>query len=124
MTQRPFDEKGFRKIVLERLDRTLEVIASVRDPAAQVASLVDWHFDFFRRGISLEEGVVADVLSTDFGDPQAIIQLLERNADTFLNYQSSYVIAGDFSTLTRWEFEECSIAIFVHCARKNAAGAL
>jgi hypothetical protein len=86
-------------------DRPLEYFASVREPVSQLVSVLNWSFEKYSRGdyyarYSLDEQRLdAEVMSTDFNNPAAILNLLFR-CPGLLNIQSRLVPGVDFAALS------------------------
>lgn len=103
---------------LAGLVRDVAYFSSVREPAAQVLSLVNWFIEAVKRGIYAKHGVVARVHETDFRDPESIIRLLSEHSDELLNCQSRYIIGTDFSEISPSEFER-RVTRYQYIAHEN-----
>lgn len=93
------------------LNRPVEYFSRVRDPLRQLLSHLNFSFERYswqnyHNSFSLEEQRLdADVMATDFSNPVAIMALLFRHADLFLNNQSHLVLGSDFADLSDDEVE-------------------
>lgn len=92
------------------LDRVTAYYATVRDLIAQLISHINWHLEFSRRmevsGLGRFPGndpINIDIKRTKFSDESSIIELIEKYANIFLNFQSSSVIGHDFKTISASE---------------------
>jgi len=87
------------------LDRPVEYFSSVREPVAQLVS--NLNFSFQRYSLSNyhvevsrdQQQIDVEVMSTDFANPTAVMDLLFRRADLYLNLQSRFVLGGDFAEI-------------------------
>jgi hypothetical protein len=88
------------------LDRPIEYFASVREPVAQLVSHLNFSFERYSRSnyyveLSLEEQQRdAKVMSTDFSNPAAVIDLLFQHAYLYLNIQSRLLLGADFAEIS------------------------
>ncbi len=88
------------------VNRPIEYFSSVREPKAQITSYLNWSFEKYYRSNyydlhqRAEQHLDADVRSTDYSNPDAVINLLLRNSDLFLNVQSKYVLGADFAEIS------------------------
>jgi hypothetical protein len=88
------------------VNRPIEYFASVREPVAQLFSLLN--FSFYRCSRSNyyvdcsrdEQQLDAEVMSIDFTNPAAVMGLLFRHCEYFLNLQSRYVLGTDFGAIS------------------------
>jgi hypothetical protein len=106
------------------LDRPVEYFASVREPVAQLVS--NLNFSFQRYSLSNynvevsrdQQQIDADVMSTDFANPAAVMDLLFRRADLYLNLQSRFVLGGDFAEIADDEIAR-RLATYIYVASED-----
>jgi hypothetical protein len=88
------------------LNRPVEYFATTREPIAQLLSSLNWHFEIAHRGTEsfLARSVAAqhnsaEVQATDFSQLYAVMALLLKHGDGFLNCQARYILGADFESI-------------------------
>ena len=106
------------------LNRPVEYFASVREPVAQLISHLNYSFERYRRTDYYnlhnrkEQIRDADVMATDFSDHAAVMSLLWRNAEDYLNIQSKFLLGEDFAEVSEGEANR-RIASFTYVASET-----
>ena len=91
---------------LQPLERQVEFFTTLRDPFKQIVSHLKHSFSRYHQENGeqpfddVEAEIDRDVATTDFGSVDAIIELLRRQSDWFLNIQSRYVLGADYASLS------------------------
>lgn len=106
------------------LNRPIEYYASVREPVAQLVSNLNYSFERFSHGgyyrqLSRDDHCLdAAVMSTDFSNPAAIMNLLLEHASTYLNIQSRFVLGADFDVIPQDEIAR-RLATYTYVVTEN-----
>jgi hypothetical protein len=107
------------------LDRPIEYFSTVREPVAQLVSHLNFSFerknnhgDYYTLYNRREHLLDAEVMSTDFSDPAAVIALLLRRPRHYLNAQSRYVLGADFADISDAEMAR-RLASYTYVASEN-----
>jgi len=88
------------------LNRPIEYFSCVREPVAQLRSHLNFSFHRLTDGNYYglhnldEQRLDAEVTSTDFSNPSAVMLLLLRHARHYLNAQSRYILGLDFAEIS------------------------
>ncbi len=91
------------------LNRPIEYYSSVREPLAQLVSHLNFSFHRFLQPNYYvnhnvdEQRLDAEVMSVDFSNSAAVMNLLLRHAHHYLNVQSRYVLGVDFRDISNGE---------------------
>ena len=88
------------------LNRPVEYFATTREPIAQLLSMLNWHFEISHRGTEsfLAHSVptqrkIAEVQATDFSRLSAVMALLLKPDNGFLNCQARFILGADFDSI-------------------------
>ena len=93
---------------LHWLKRPVEYFASIREPATQLLSHLNWSFEILDRGVELflthpieVQQIFAEVQATDFSDLASVMRLLLRTPNgVFLNCQARHILGADFEAIS------------------------
>jgi len=107
------------------LDRPVEYFSSVREPVTQLVSYLNYSFERFSRSNYYdmhkadEQQLDAEVISTDFTKPAAVMNLLLRRAKIYLNVQSRFVVGNDFAVISDEEIAR-RLATYTYVASEDS----
>lgn len=111
------------------LNRPVEYFASVREPVAQLVSHLNFSFERYGRDDYYDlhdrgqQQLDAEVMATDFSNPAAVMALLFRHGDLFLDMQSKLVLGADFAQISDDEIRR-RLASYTYVATEHDLPAL